>query len=159
MLKKSISILFLLLLISSCSELNDIRSPKKNIQKVNEFVFVEGRWKAVSVTTVVGKISGINFTSITCDLKNKTCSEIVSLVQNPKENNLYTKPMLYSIKIIYQITDYTNDIIKAKWDAPVADVEIKISLKDSFAERSYRETKARGSETSNPNIYGKWVLE
>ena len=67
--------------------------------------------------------------------------------------------MLYSIKITYQITDSTNDIIIAKWDAPVADVELKISLKDRFAERSYRETKARGDETSNPEIYGKWVLE
>jgi len=159
MQKKIIAFFFILFLLSSCTDLNDIRSPQKSIQKIDGFVFVEGRWKAISVTTVAGKISDINFTSITCDLNNKTCSEIISLVQNPKDNKLYNKPMLYSIKITYQITDLSNDIIKAKWDAPVADVEIKISSKDSFAERSYRETKARGSKTSNPDIYGKWVLE
>lgn len=159
MLKNIISIIFILSLLFGCSDLNDIRSPRKNIQKVDDYVFVEGRWKALSVTTVVGKISNVNFTSITCDLKNRTCTEIISLVQNPKENRLYEKPMLYSLKFTYQITDWTNDIIKAKWDAPVADVEIQISLKDNLAEKSYRETKARGSETSNPDIYGKWVLE
>lgn len=157
-MKKIISIIFIAFLLFGCSDLNDIRSPRKSIKKVDEFVLAEGRWKALSGTNA-RIISRINFTSITCDLKNKACSEIISLVQNPKENNLYTKPVLYSIKITYQITDWTNDIIIAKWDAPVADVELKISLKDSFAERSYRETKARGDETSNPKVYGKWVLE
>ena len=157
--KKIILILIIVSLFSSWSDLNDIRSPRKSIKKVAEFVLVEGRWKTISATTVVERISNINFTSITCDLKNKTCNENLSLLQNPKENELYKKPMLYSLKFTYQITDWTNDIIKAKWDAPVADVEIIISLKDNIAEKSYRETKARGSETSNPNIYGKWVLE
>lgn len=125
---------------------------------MDKFVFVEGRWKALSGTNA-RIISRINFTSITCDRNNKTCEEIISFVRNPKEDTMYNNYMLFSNKYTYQITDWTDGIIKAKWYAPVADVEITISLKDNFAEKSYRETKARGSETSNPDIYGKWVLE
>jgi hypothetical protein len=158
MLKNIISIIFIASLLFGCSDLNNIESPRKSIKKVDEFVFAEGRWKALPETKA-RIISRINFTSITCDRNNKTCKEIISLVYVPKEHRLYENYILYSQNFTYQITDWTNDIIKAKWDAPVADVEITISLKDNFAEKSYRETKARGSESSNPDIYGKWVLE
>ena len=73
-MKIIISIIFIAFLLIGCSDLNDIRSPRKNIKKVDEFVLAEGRWKPVSVTTVGGKISSINFTSITCDLKKKACN-------------------------------------------------------------------------------------
>jgi hypothetical protein len=125
---------------------------------VNEFVFVEGRWKALPGTTT-RIIARINSTSITCDYNNRTCKETISLLFVPEEHRLFKDYMLYGQNFTYQITDWSNDTIKARWDAPVADVEIKISLKDNFAEKGYRETKARGSETANPDIYGKWVLE
>ena len=158
MLKNIISIIFIASLLFGCSDLNNIESPRKSIVKVDEYVFAEGRWKALPGTKA-RIISRINFTSITCDRNNSTCKEIISHVYAPKESRLYENSILYSQNFTYQITDWTNDLIKAKWDAPVADVEITISLKDNFAEKSFRETKARGSETSNPDIYGKWVLE
>lgn len=158
MLKNIISIIFILSLLVGCSDLNDIRSPNRNIQKVDGNVFVEGRWKALSGTTA-RIISKINSTSITCDRNSKTCKEMISYVYAPKESRIYKKSILYSDKFTYQIVDWNNDVIKAKWDAPVADIEITISIKDNFAEKSYRETKARGSESANPDIHGKWVLE
>jgi hypothetical protein len=87
------------------------------------------------------------------------CKEVESFVFTPKEQPILKKNLLYNEEFTYQIIDLTNDIIKAKRSAPVADIEIIISLKDNFAEKSFRETKARGSETANPDIYGKWVLE
>ncbi len=158
-MKKFISIIFIAFLLIGCSDLNDIRSPRKSIKKVDEFVLAEGRWKAL-LGTNARIISKINFTSITCDRSTRTCNEITSYVYAPKEHGRTDDNYrLYSIHFTYQVTDWTNDIIKAKFDAPVADIEITISLKDNFAEKSYRETKARGDETSNPEIYGKWVLE
>lgn len=159
MLKIIISIIFIAVLLFGCSDLNDIRSPRKSINKVDEFVLAEGRWKALSGTNA-RIISKINFTSITCDRNNMTCNETISYVYAPKEHGRTDDNYkLYSLDFTYQVTDWTNDIIKAKFNAPVADTEITISLKDNFAEKSYRETKARGEETSNPEIYGKWVLE
>jgi hypothetical protein len=145
-------------LLFGCSDLNNIESPSKSLKRVNELVYAEGRWKALSGTTA-RIISKINFTSITCDRNSKTCKEMLSYVYAPKESRIYKNSTLYSDKFTYQIIDWSNDVIKAKWDAPVADIEITISLKDNFAEKSYRETKTRGSESANPDIYGKWVLE
>jgi hypothetical protein len=158
MLRKIIPIFFIASIIFGCSDLNNIDSPSKDIKKVDEFVFAEGRWKALSGTTA-RIISKVNFTSITCDRNSKTCKEIISYVFAPKESRIHKKSTLYSDKFTYQIIDWNNDVIKAKGDAPVADIEITISLKDNFAEKSYRETKARGSESANPDIYGKWMLE
>jgi hypothetical protein len=158
MLKNIISIIFIAFLLFGCSDLNNIESPRKSIKKVDEFVFVEGRWKALPETKA-RIISRINFTSITCDRNNTTCKEVISYVYAPKESRIHNNSILYSDNFTYQIIDWTNYVIKAKWDAPVADIEITISLKDNFAEKSYRETKARSSESANPNIYGKWVLE
>ena len=88
-----------------------------------------------------------------------TCKEIESLVFTPKEQPILKKNALYHHQFTYEIIDLDNDVIKAKRSAPVANVEITISLKDNFAEKSFRETKARGSETANSDHYGKWVLE
>ena len=125
---------------------------------MGDFVFAEGRWKALQGTKP-NIISKINFTHITCNRNNMTCEEIESLVFTPKEQPVLKDNLLYSQEFTYQIINWTNDIIKAKRDAPVADIDITISLKDNFAEKSFRETKARGSDTANPSIYGKWVLE
>ena len=104
MLNKIISITFILSFLFGCSDLNDIRSPSKSIKEVNEYVFVEGRWKILTGATivggrVVGGIPAINYTSITCDRKHRTCDEIISLVQNPKDNKLFNQPLLYSLTV------------------------------------------------------------
>jgi hypothetical protein len=147
-----------LLLLVGCSELNSIGSPPKSIKKVENTVSAEGRWKALAGTKP-NIISKINFSSITCDRNSMTCREIESLVFTPKEQPILKQSLLYNHEFTYEIIRFTDDVVKAKRSAPVADVEITISLKDNFAEKSFRETKARGSETANPEIWGKWVLE
>jgi hypothetical protein len=157
-MRELISIIFIVSLLIGCSDSNDIRSPRKSIQKVEQFVFASGRWNALPGANAK-IISKINFTSITCDRGSKACEETISLVRDPKEDTMYKNHMLFSQSFTYQITDWRDDTIKAKYEAPVGDAEITISLKDNFAEKSWRETKARGSESSNPDVYGKWVLE
>jgi len=88
-----------------------------------------------------------------------TCKEIESLLFTPKEQPILNNNLLYNQEFTYQIIDWSDDTIKAKREPLVADVEITISLKDNFAEKNFRETKARGSDTANPDVYGKWVLE
>lgn len=158
-MKINIISIILAFLIVGCSDLNNITSPPKSITKVNEFVLAEGRWKALPGTTT-RTTSKMNFMSISCDHGKMTCIEILSCLFTPKDQpKSFDNNVLYHQKFTYQITEWRNDVIKAEWKAPVADVAITISLKDSFAEKSFRETKARGTETSNPDVYGKWVLE
>lgn len=147
-----------LMLLFGCSDINSVESPRKSIKKTDNIISAEGRWKALQGTKP-NIISKINFTSINCDRTSMTCREIESLLFTSKEQPLFKRNLLYNHEFVYQITDLTEDIVKAKRNPPVADVEIYISLKDNFAEKSFRETKARGSETANPDMYGKWVLE
>lgn len=158
MQKKFITLIFIAALLMGCSDLNSIETPPKRINKKENVVFAEGRWKAMPGTKA-SIIAKINFTTITCYHNNMTCKEIESLVFTPKEQSLLKKNILYNQEFTYPIIDWANDIIKAKRKTPVADFEITISLKDNFAEKSFRETKARGNETANPDIYGKWILE
>ena len=158
MQKKIIPLIFITALLMGCSNPNSIETPRKNIKKDRNFVFAEGRWKAMPGTKP-GIISKINFTSITCDCNNMTCKEIESLLFTPEEQPILKNNLLYNQEFTYQIINWSDDTIKAKRETPVADIEITISLKDNFAEKSFRETKARGSDTANPDVYGKWVLE
>jgi hypothetical protein len=88
-----------------------------------------------------------------------TCKEIIAEVITPQEEPLFKKTQLFIADTIYKIVDWSNDIISAKYEAPVADVELRLSLRDKFAERHHRESKARGSKASDPNNYAQWVLE
>jgi hypothetical protein len=85
------------------------------------------------------------------------CEENIAVLATPQD----TPPgnTLYVLSTQYKIISWSNDIINARYEAPVAEFELKISVRDEFAERTFRETKARGSETANPNIYAHWVLE
>lgn len=157
-MKKITSILFIVLLVIGCSDIDSIKSPRKYINKTENIIFTEGRWEATSPTKP-GIISKINFTSITCDINNMECTEMESLLFTPKEQTFLKESTLYNQIFVYQIIDWSNDTIKAKRETPVADIEIIISLKDNYAEKSFRETKARGSNSANSEVSGKWILK
>jgi len=153
-----LTMMLTLALFVSCSDLSSIKSPQKSIRKTGDFVFAEGRWKALPGTKPSIKAK-INFTSHICDHTLMTCRELEALLLTKEEQPELKNAVLYNQEFGYKITNWNSDVINAKREAPVADVEIIISLRDGFAEKSFRETKARGSETANPAIYGKWVLE
>jgi hypothetical protein len=135
---------------------DEIRSPSKRIQLVDYLVIVEGRWKqtASSGTNVLGRI---NSAYVTCNKSSMICEENIAVLANPQDS--HPDNFLYVLSTKYKIISWSNDIINAKYEALVADLELRISVRDKFAERSFRETKARGSDTANPNIFGIWVLE
>jgi len=88
-----------------------------------------------------------------------TCLEKTAVLATPEDSPILKEKFLYILDVNYRIINWSDDIINAKYEALVADFEIRISLRDKFAERSFRETKARGSETANSNVYEHWILE
>jgi hypothetical protein len=144
----------LLCILPACSK-DDIRSPTKRIESLDNWVIVEGRWK--QTTTSDSKLARINSTYIVCDKLSMICEENTAVLATPQDNP--PGNLLYILNLKYNISQRSGDIIKASYTAPVADFELKIFLRDKFAERSFRETKARGSETADPNVFGHWVLE
>ena len=150
--------IFLFSLTCPCSEADEISSPPKDIRSFGNYVSIQGRWKKTTKTNY-HKLARINSTYITCDKKSMTCRENTAALVTPEDEPTFKVNLLYIVDINYRIINWSDDIINAKYEALVADIEIRISLRDKFAERSFRETKARGSETANPNIYEHWILE
>jgi len=161
MTKKIIGFIFIFLLglIWACSEADKISSPIKDIRLVDNYVIsVQGRWKKTTKTNY-HKLSRINSTYITCNNKSMTCQENTAVLVTPEDEPNLQIRTLYIVDLTYQIVNWSDDIINAKFEGFVGDFEVRISLKDKFAERSFRETKARGSETADPNVYEHWILE
>jgi len=151
--------LSLLIPIFSCSGTDQIESISKDIRSIENYVFVKGRWKRTAGNTTLKKPPRINTVSITCDKNSMTCKEIIAELVTPAEESVFKTKQLFIDETTYKIVDWSNEIIHAKYAAPVADFELRISIKDGLAERRWRETKARGSKTSDPNIYAQWTLE
>lgn len=161
-LKKLKSVLICAVLFSclpACSNVDQIESPIKNFQTSEGFVAIQGRWKRTDGNFF--RPHRINTTSITCDRSTMICREIIAEVLIKKEaaEFKYDNPRLFIDDTTYEIITWSNDVITARYLAPVADFELKISIKDQFAERHWRETKARGVETSDPKNFGQWILE
>lgn len=154
-------VMFLTLLASLLSFLpayskDEIRSPTKRVLLYDYLVIVEGRWKQTA-SSGSNLLARINSAYVTCNKLSMTCEENIAVLAAPQD----TPPanLLYIVSTKYKINSWSDDIIKARYEALVADFDLRISVRDKFAERSFRETKARGSETANPNVFGHWVLE
>lgn len=153
----SLSILFLL---SACSESDKINSPRKVVfvDETGQYVIFEGRWRILSETGST-KIPKINTVKCICFRQTMTCNEITSKLFLPHDKNPHIRNILYHDTFDFKIIEWTPKLIHAKREAPVADIELRISLSDKSVEKSFRETKARGSETADANIQGHWVLD
>lgn len=154
-------LLFCLILpVSSCSQSDEIRSLPKNvyISEANDYVSFEGRWKKISETGAT-KIPKINGVECNCFRERLICKEYIAKLYLPNDNNPYVKNILYPQLVEYRIIEWSPILIRAINEAPVADFELRISIPDKNVERSYRETKSRGSDTANPDIAGHWILK
>ena len=82
-------------------------------------------------------ISKINSTAITCDHNDMTCREIAAFVFTPKEQPLLKNNTLYSQESILPDNDWTDDIIKAKKETPVVDIELHLIERQSRRKKLY----------------------
>ncbi len=161
MYNKNIAIpILLLFLFSGCSNINDIKSPTKIINALSENqVFLEGRWKEVSPIKNYKTTPKINTTSILCDKGSNSCIEHEACLATRKDNSILPYTLLYVQPTTYIITEWSDTVIKAKYEARAGDVELRISLADKSAEKSFRETSARGAMGANPDLIEHWILE
>ncbi len=131
----------------------------KNIYESGDFVFVYGRWKRVAGNRTLNKPPLINSVSITCDRQKSICEETIAEFVTAQDEPMLDNPKLLIDKTTYRINDWRNGTIRATHGAHVADFELRISVSDEIAERHWRETKARGSATSDPRVFANWILE
>lgn len=136
-----------------------VQSHFKSITTINDYVFVKGRWNRTAGNTTFHKPPRINTVYLTCDKKTMSCKETIAELLTPQEISGFEKPQLYIDENSYRILEWSNDIIRAVYLAPVANFELRISIKKKTAERYWQETKTRGVISSNANNFENWILE
>jgi hypothetical protein len=135
----------------------------KSVIEFKQYVVAEGQWRRTFGKTIYAKLPLVNATYIVCNKQAKTCNEATAVLYTPEDTlpgaGTRTSPSLSVLVLEYKIIDWSGGVIRAKSEDLEADIELRISVKDQFAERSFRETKARGSDKSDPNIFESWILE
>ena len=67
--------------------------------------------------------------------------------------------MLEPQKEQFRVIEWTGTTIAARAEPRAADIDLRISLTNRTAERSSRETAARGAQGGNPQNVTQWVLQ
>ncbi|MCF7917161.1 MAG: membrane lipoprotein lipid attachment site-containing protein [Candidatus Omnitrophica bacterium] len=160
-MKKLIFIICSIVLLSGCNNLNtnNISSLNKSMSEKGDLMIAEGRWAVVDQKSSNSLIPKINSVSITCDKTKMTCSELQAKLFTPEDFSDLNHNLLYPEQFFYKVLEWEEGIIIAVRKAPVADIRLRISIPDGVVEKSFRETKARGSETADPTIHANWVLK
>lgn len=158
---KLIILMLFLISLLGCQNIDGIKSPEKVISVLSENqVFLEGRWKKISSITKQYRITPkINTTLILCNKGSGSCVEHAACLVTGKDSPWSPYSRLYIQPTDYFITEWSDSVIKAKYEARAGDVELRISLADKSAEKSFRETSARGAHGANPNLVENWILE
>jgi len=156
-----IQVIIVLLIFQSCSKADTIHSIPKVISIEKDYVLLEGKWEQTSkkIKLTFPTISKINSTQILCFRQSMQCVESEAKVITPEESEMLKESLLTVDRFEYQIIEWSDTLLRAKREAAVADVELRVSFADKSAEKSFRETKARGAETSNPEVSGYWILK
>lgn len=125
---------------------------------------IHGHWKQVSGPK--GGIAVLNSIYLECSKTRRVCEENRAEIYTPEEHRLLgllendAQNRLWAWEPdVLQILSWSSGTLVAPREAPAADIDLKISTTDQTAERSFRETRARGSETANPNVWRQYVLE
>jgi len=150
---------FLFFLVAiSCSQPDEIRSPLRKVNVEDSYVTFEGRWRSIAQTGSI-KLPRLNTVSGICDRETRTCQENIARLYGKGEWLANSPGYLSVTNLEFRVIEWSSARIVARYEAPVADFELRVSLPDRSVERSFRETKARGSETADSKIAGHWVLE
>lgn len=141
----------------------DIDSPVKDVRenKGLGLVTVQGRWRALN-RALVSVVAAVNTVEIICYKPDRTCTEnlakLYTRLDDPKWYKTVDGPVLLVESSEFKVTEWTDGTIRAIRHAPVADVEVTISIADKTARKTFQETNARGATNANP-VPQHWVLE
>ncbi len=137
----------------SCGPVGSVRLQTKNMQQEGNHMNVRGHWRLIQGPLVH---STENAVVVWCSKSEASCTETRA--------ELYVKhPQLGTYLMtagpeMYRVLSWSEDTVVASREARAADVLLRISLRDRFAEKTIRETRSRGAD-ADPNVESKYVLE
>lgn len=125
--------------ITSCKRLPNIITASKTIGGTGDLVWAEGSWRKTAGTRWPSPVP--NTFKITCNLGQMTCSENGAWV----ETTTGTPWLRLLPETEYGIVSWKDKILTAQHEYSNGDATLIISLRDSKATRTWRGTRARGT--------------
>ncbi len=144
--------------LSSRDSPNNIRLPEKHFVVLPGYAKVDGHWRQ---TRWAGSFNPaiINAVRIECKQREAVCIEVGAQLLTSLDKIKGSSQIFLDGPLDYEILSWKDGIIVARTEGPVADFDLRISIQDKIATKSFRETKARGSDSADPNIWHEFVLE
>jgi hypothetical protein len=142
-------------------QLRAIWFPIKSFVPLWESVSVQGHWKQIRFGRIT-RIPQLNAVAIACSKLDSVCVESRAELDSPLDADSFGEHLRLGVVLPeeYAIHSWADDgSIVAGYKTDSADWELSISIKDKTAEKTYRETQARGSKTADPQIVHTWILE
>lgn len=140
---------------------DDVRTiPKTIIVTNNGEVEASGRWVIINrLNSTAPLLAQLNSVEIVCNKAQSICREVTAALYTKEDAPQLSGQFLTASFSEYKITRWDASGVTAISAKPVADIEIQIDLKAGTSRRRYQETKARGSQTANPNLVVVWELK
>ena len=123
-------------------------------------IVAQGTWHRISQRATV-EVPRVNSVRIECDRTARVCNEYVAKFIQKADDPIEAveRPHLFLMKEQFRVIEWTATTITARAEPRAADIHLRISLADESAERTSRETTARGAQGANPANVTKWVLQ
>ncbi|SRR6266849_7469388 len=149
---------FALVTTLSCQRFPDVQVLSKRVSKNSlhgqEWVSATGRWQKSAGN--LNKSPAINTLEIWCDKGLGSCRETRAILTTPKDSDFQSPAHLFTYYHEYRIVSWSDGNLIAREETPAFDIDLKISVTDKVVEKNWRETRARGNETADPN---NWLIE
>jgi len=153
----------ILTLSSGCNRpLNEVRRNPRLFTHAKtdsgEWLGLEGHWRSPSDRYSI-ELPRINSVAVDCLRKRMVCVEhLAKLIQPGEDGGLVTHPTLFAFGNEYRIVEWSDSTLIARYEPRAADIELRVSFADKTAERTYRETSARGATGISAEVR-QWILE
>jgi hypothetical protein len=140
-----------------------VRSIGKTVMfddKDKDYVLLEGRW-SLSTSFEGFTLPEANSVQVRCWKEMGRCTEAIAMLYRRSDNSSMSDlaGRLSVIMFEHQVIEWSDGVVRTRSQTPGAEIEIRISLLDTFAERSQREPKARGARLADPANFHHWVLK
>lgn len=148
--------------LATLGRAEEIRTNPKLFQvaQSREIIIIEGTWRNVTGGPSV-QIPQANSVRVECHRNLKTCIEHIAKLIRPSDDSSGSikQPTLFVMKEEFRVLEWSQNSIVARAQPRAADVDLRISLVDKTAERTSRETAARGAKGANLTSVHLWMLE
>jgi hypothetical protein len=148
--------------LAAVGRAEEVRTNPKLFQvaQSGEIVIIEGTWRIATGGPSV-EVPNANSVRVECHRSLRTCIEHIAKLIQPSDDasGLVKQPTLFVIKEEFRVLEWSQKAIIARAQPRAADIDLRISLVDRTAQRTSRETAARGAESGNPTAIHLWRLE